>query len=113
VIADLQARAVDTFTAVDGTRHHASELVIPLEAIYASPEADGIRQIQFEQLHGNGWRVWLERRIPAEVPSALEDRLVDLVRAVAGAGSRVECRTADDLPRVRGKFRYYRLRADA
>jgi phenylacetate-CoA ligase len=109
VIADLQARAVDSFTAADGTRHHASELVVRLDAIYASPEADGIRQIQFEQLDGSGWRVWLERRIPAQVPAALEDRLANLVHAVAGAGSRVECRTADDLPRVRGKFRYYRL----
>ena len=111
VIADIQARTVDTFAGTDGVRHHASELVFPLAAIYASPEADGIRQIQFEQLDGNGWRVWLERRAPGVVATALEDRLCDLVRAVAGADSRVEFRTADDLVRVSGKFRYYRLRS--
>ena len=111
VIADIQARSVDTFAGTDGVRHHASELVFPLAAIYASPEADGIRQIQFEQLEGNGWRVWLERRAPGVVATALEDRLCDLVRAVAGADSRVEFRTADDLVRVSGKFRYYRLRS--
>ena len=113
VIAEIQARAVDTFTASDGTRRHASELVFPLASVYESPEADGIRQIQFEQLDGNGWRVWLERRAPGLVAAALEDRLSDLVRAVAGPDSHVEFRTADDLARVSGKFRYYRLRAGA
>lgn len=113
VIADLQARSADSFTASDGSRHHASELVIPLAAVYASPEADGIRQIQFEQLDGNGWRVWLERRSPGVVPAALEERLTGLVRAVAGPDSRVEFQTADDLLRVSGKFRYYRLKAAA
>jgi phenylacetate-CoA ligase len=113
VMADIHARAVDTFAGTDGSRHHASELVFPLASIYESPEADGIRQIQFEQLDGNGWRVWLERRAPGAVAAGLEDRLSDLVRAVAGADSRVEFRTADDLARVSGKFRYYRLKAGA
>ena len=110
VIADIQARAMDTFTGTDGTRHHASELVFPLASIYESPEADGIRQVQFEQLERHDWRVWLERRAPGAVAAVLEDRLSDIVRAVAGAESRVEFRTAEDLGRVSGKFRYYRLR---
>lgn len=109
VIADLQARADDRFTGTDGQERHAAELVSGLDAIYASPEADGVRQIQFEQVAPDAWRVWLERRIRGPGNVRLEDMLAALLRAVAGSGSRVEFQATDDLPRVNGKFKYYRL----
>jgi phenylacetate-CoA ligase len=110
VLADLQARAADAFTGSDGARHHASELVTRLSAVYASREADGIRQVQFEQLEPQAWRVWAEKPDESALAPALEERLARLVRDVAGEGCRVELRVARVLPREHGKFRYYRLR---
>jgi phenylacetate-CoA ligase len=109
VLADLQARTADSFLGVDGTRHHASELVTPLAAVYGSGEGDGIRQVQFEQVAPLAWRVWVEREQDGRLGAAQEDRLAGIVRDVAGAGSSVEVLTTRSIPRERGKFRYYRL----
>lgn len=109
VIADLQARADDLFASADRVRRHASDLVRRLGAVYASPDADGVRQIQFEQLAADAWRIWVERRVRGGASAALEERLAALLREAAGSGCRVEFRTTDCLPRVNGKFKYYRL----
>ena len=108
VIADLQARTGDFFVGADGRRHHASELVSRLGAIYASPEADGTRQVQFEQLANDSWRVWLERRVEGHATARLQERLAALVREVAGGVCSVEFAETAELPRERGKFRYYK-----
>lgn len=109
VIADLQARAGDVFESADGQRRHASELVRRLGEIYASPDAEGVRQIQFEQLAADAWRVWVERRVRGGAGATLEERLAALLHEAAGSGCRVEFRTTEALPRVNGKFKYYRL----
>jgi phenylacetate-CoA ligase len=109
VLADLTARAADVFTGADGARHHAAALVARLGAIYAIREADGIRQVQFEQVDLGAWRVWAERVRDGSLDAALEERFAAIVRDVAGAGCRVEVRAVQSLPRERGKFRYYKL----
>lgn len=109
VLADLQARTADAFIGGDGARHQAGELVTRLDAIYASREADGIRQVQFEQVEPLAWRVWIEREQEGRLDAALEERVTAIVHEVAGSGSGVEVRSVRSLPRERGKFRYYRL----
>ena len=113
VLTDLQSRAADTFSAGDGSRHHASELVTRLAMAYAGHDADGVRQVQFEQYEPHAWRVWVEKPDGIGLPTALEERLGGIVRDVAGEGSRVEVCASPSLQRKHGKFRYYRLLGQA
>ncbi|HEX9706192.1 MAG TPA: hypothetical protein VGA24_01010 [Steroidobacteraceae bacterium] len=108
VLAEIQARTADVFRAADGTEHHGSELVNDLAAFFADPLSDGIRQIQFVRTNTLGWRVLIEGREPV-ARAALTDRLVGMVRQVAGADCRAEYENVLRIPRERGKFRYYRL----
>lgn len=109
VLADLQARAADTFRDSGGSLHHGSELVGGLTDFFSQPESDGVRQVQFEQTDSLAWRVWVEtdgERLPRR---PMDESLAAIVHRIVGPEARVEVRTARALPRERGKFFYYRL----
>ena len=109
VLTDLQARGADTFLSADGRRRHGSELVSQLDAFFADPVSTGVRQAQFEQIGALAWRVWVEVHDDRVMGGALDARMAGLVREIAGEDCSVEVHAARTLPRVRGKFYYYRL----
>jgi phenylacetate-CoA ligase len=120
VLADLQARSADMFRTTDGSLRHASELAARLDAFFADPVADGVRQVQFQQQDTLAWEVrmavadgFLATESGQCSRSAAEERLAELVRRTVGAGCHVTVNVADDMPRGRGKFRYFRLAKEA
>lgn len=108
VLLDLQARSSDTFPAADGTQRHGAELAARLGDFFATPAADGARQVQFTQVDPLTWRVRVEvADVASTSPAAVQEPLAAIVRQVFGEVCRVETELGP-IPRTRGKLRYYR-----
>lgn len=115
VLAELEARSADTFLTADGSSRHTSEMVRRLGTFFADPVSAGARQVLFGQVDPLTWRVWVEvaessgTMDPADRLPAMEERLANLVREVAGSTCRVETCFAETIPHGRGKYDYHRL----
>jgi phenylacetate-CoA ligase len=115
VLAELQARTGDTFVAADGTLRHTSEVVRQLGTFFADPASAGAGQVLFGQVDPLTWRVWVEvaessgMTDSADRLRAMEERLANLVREVAGSTCRVETRFAATIPHEPGKYGYHRV----
>jgi phenylacetate-CoA ligase len=115
VLLDLQARSEDQFQTADGDLRHGSEIVSQLDEFYADPAADPVRQVQFVQKNRVEWEVLVETApiSPAEnhalrASPAIDEMLTRIVRRTFGQECKVEIRFVEEIPRVRGKLRYYR-----
>ena len=115
VLLDLQARSEDQFQTADGDVRHGSEIVSKLDEFYADPATDPVRQVQFVQKNRVEWEVLVETApISAEDNHALQtspviaEMLTRMVRRTFGQECTVEIRFVEEIPRVRGKLRYYR-----
>jgi phenylacetate-CoA ligase len=120
VLTDLQARSRDMVYGADGGPRHASELAERLDVFFADPVADGVRQVRFHQQDTLTWEVWMDvadsflnAKSGQCTRQAVEHRLAGLVRETLGAGCDVTVHIADEMPRGRGKFRYFRLAKEA
>jgi phenylacetate-CoA ligase len=115
VLLDLQARSEDQFQTAAGDVRHGSEIVSRLDEFYADTATDPVRQVQFVQKNRIHWEVLVEtgQILPGEdhasqSPPAITDKLTKMVRRTFGQDCAVEIRFIDEIPRVRGKLRYYR-----
>jgi len=108
VLAELQARSADVFRAADGTEHHGSELINGLAGFFADSVSDGVRQVRFVRTETLAWRILIEGK-ESSSRAAIAERLVAVVRQVAGTECQVRPENVARIPRERGKFRYYRL----
>jgi phenylacetate-coenzyme A ligase PaaK-like adenylate-forming protein len=107
VLEDLVGRVNDMLLAADGSRVHGSALGAGLRTVLASVPLGAIRQVLFQQVDQQHWRVLVESDSGfAEETTA---KLVELVRATCGKVCHVEVERVNLVPReASGKFRYYR-----
>ena len=107
VLEDLVGRVNDMLLAADGSRVHGSTLGAGLRTVLASVPLGAIRQVLFQQIDQQHWRVLVESDIG--FADETSTKLVELVRSTCGNSCQVEVERVNLVPReASGKFRYYR-----
>jgi phenylacetate-CoA ligase len=107
VLAGLRARKEDLLITADGKQVHSSLLLQVLSGEEIDSFGD-IRQFQFQQCDRNYWIVWIEGKC-REI-QVIQRHFEDAIWRLFGAGSRVELKFIDNIPREpSGKFRYNRI----
>jgi phenylacetate-CoA ligase len=107
VLTDLTGRTVDRYATADDRQIHASALGEQIGRVMAAFSPAEFRNLVFEQVRPDWWRVLVER--DHEIGAALASALAEAVRVPFGVGCRVDVERVPFIPRERsGKFRYYR-----
>lgn len=107
VLSQLVGRAADVFVAADGTRVHGSVLGEGLRPFLARVPPKAVRQVLFEQIDPQHWKVICESGEGFEESFATQ--LADIVRSAFGRSCQVQIERVSFIPREpSGKYRIYR-----
>jgi phenylacetate-CoA ligase len=106
VLSQLKARAKDVFLATNGSLVHGSKIGESLQAYVGKPPLGHARQILFQQVSQDHWKVLVEGD---EFTAELKRQVSEVVQSNFGSDCRVEVELSAYIPReASGKYRYYR-----